>query len=72
MRWLRRSWKVIELWGGWVGRVVHGVVGLDWVGLGWVGLEGSWKVREAWDGWIGLDWVGLDWTGLGWKGPERS
>ena len=45
---------------------------LGWIGLGWVGLEGSWKVPEAWDGWVGLDWVGLDWTGLGWKGPERS
>ena len=38
-------------------------VGLDCIGLGWIGL-----CLNGWMAWFGLDWVGLvrsDWVGLG-------
>ena len=41
-------------------------VGLDCIGLGWIGL-----CLNGWMAWFGLDWVGLvrsDWVGLDWVG----
>ena len=45
---LEGSWKIMEPWDGWVGRVLkgHGV-------MEWDALEGSWKIIEPWDGWVG-------------------
>ena len=54
---LGRSWKVMELWNGWVG------LGGSWkvigAGNGWVG-----KVLEG--------HTAMEWFWLGWEGPGRS
>ena len=36
------------MWNGWVGRVLEGYGGVEWVGL-----ERSWKVIEEENGWVG-------------------
>ena len=54
------SWKIIEPWGGWVGRVLkgHGALERD-------ALEGSLKTIEPWDGWVRRIFNGIEpWDGL--------
>ena len=55
-----------EILGGGGARPAGLGMGLNCVGLGWGGFDGS-MLDYIGLGWIGLGWVGLGWIELDWK-----